>query len=159
MNYADIFSSFVFFSFLFIFSCSFLYISYIKKVNNQRYCCWTFIMSLILLWIYYRSIFWGNALFIRGKSYRKWFNVEKFICFFTKKKKNLCVNNIVVDAEIRVAYSFSKCTFKDSKRTWPIYIISFLASRILLYTRSYKIILLCKLSVFKSCLSFFKFNR
>ena len=34
-----------------------------------------------------------------------------------KKKKNLCVNNIVVDAEIRVAYSFSKCTFKDSKRT------------------------------------------
>lgn len=104
-----------------------------------------------------------HALFIRGKSYRKWFNVEKFICFFTKKKKkkkNLCVNNIVVDAEIRVAYSFSKCTFKDSKRTWPIYIVSFLASRILLYTRSYKIILLCKLSVFKSCLfSFVKFNQ
>lgn len=114
-------------------------------------------MSLILSWIYYRSIFWETRVIYKGEVIENdlmWKNSSVF-----SQKKNLCVNNIVVDAEIRVAYSFSKCTFKDSKRTWSIYIVSFLASRILLYTRNYKIILLYKLSVFKSCLSLVKFNQ
>lgn len=114
-------------------------------------------MSLILSWIYYRSIFWETRVIYKGEVIENdlmWKNSSVF-----SQKKNLCVNNIVVDAEIRVAYSFSKYTFKDSKRTWSIYIVSFLASRILLYTRNYKIILLYKLSVFKSCLSLVKFNQ